>query len=177
MALLCLAWSHSQTEEARGTSLGLMPCQCSVWQRHHPPKLWKPHSHRNRVSCRGRITLGCRVGGISQVQQPSSLLAKAQKHFLINGAHLLPRSIHSWSMPTACMACLPAEYPQPEHEIAAVTGPRGWKLPPLASSRQSTEKWAGEALLLSAALVPKLSPSCPPLSFISQQLFPTKLRT
>lgn len=86
---------------------------------------WKTHSHRNEISGRGRMTLRCRVGGFSQVQQPRSLLAKAQKHFLLHGAHLLPRSTHSWSMSTTCKAWLSTEHPQPEHEIAAVTAPGG----------------------------------------------------
>ena len=43
---------------------------------------------------------------MSQLQQPSSTLAKAQNYFLIRRAHLLPRSVHSWSTATACMALI-----------------------------------------------------------------------
>lgn len=56
-------------------------------------------------SLRGWTTLEQEMGAV-QVQLPSSPLAKAQKHFLISGAHLLPRRTHSWTMTTACTAQL-----------------------------------------------------------------------
>lgn len=39
-----------------------------------------------------------------------------KKHFLIRGAHMLPRRVHSWNMATACMALTitqPTEHPRP----------------------------------------------------------------
>lgn len=39
-----------------------------------------------------------------------------KKHFLIRGAHMLPRRVHSWNIATACMALTitqPTEHPRP----------------------------------------------------------------
>lgn len=133
LALFCLAWYHSQAG-ARGTSLRQVSCQRPAWQSCLP----LPGPHGNLALTRVKFlsfTASERkndtgAGAVSQPQPPSSPLAKAQKHFLIGGAHLLPRSIHSWRMATACVALTvvhsqPAERPWPEQPIAAATWPRG----------------------------------------------------
>lgn len=79
-----------------------MPALCPAWRRRHPPP-----GPRGSLTASGAKPVsederhwGSRWGLSGFSCQAHHL----QMHFLISGAHLLPRRTHSWTMTTACMA-------------------------------------------------------------------------
>lgn len=130
-ALPCLV---SQLNRSKG-ELVLGGCHAIAlffaWRRRHPPS--GPHGNLTVIGTKSqrKNDTGAGDGGCPRCSCQAHHL---QKHFLISGAHLLPRHIHSWSKTSlrslTVMHSQPVEHPRPENTTTATTLPRGWKLPP-----------------------------------------------